>query len=130
MSKTIKICPNHHRLPKGFFFTWNYLKIKKGLDQFPGHIFYIIFLIKKVFFWILHKTSQISLRDCVYFPSYSVKCVSYFMLTHLMWSWHLNIKIEIWLSQEGGELFKWNKRHFWMFHKCSLLDIKNKVVKM
>ena len=30
------------------------------------------------------------LPDCVYFPSYSVKCISCFMLRHLMMSWCLN----------------------------------------
>ena len=43
------------------------------------------------------------------------------MLRHLMMSWHLNTwKVKIWLSQEWKELFKWNKRHFCMFHKCSV----------
>ena len=38
------------------------------------------------------------LPDCVNFPSYSVKCYSWFMLGYLMTSWHLNIwKVKIWL---------------------------------
>ena len=53
------------------------------------------------------------------------------MLKHLMTSWHLNIwKVKIWLSQERKELSKWNKMHFSLFHKCSLLDIQNKLAKM
>ena len=46
------------------------------------------------------------------------------MLWHLMTSWHLHIwKIKNWLSQERKELSKWNKKHFFLFHKCSLLDV-------
>ena len=48
-----------------------------------------------------------------------------FMLGHLM-SWHLNIwKFKIWLSQEWKDLLKWIIFYF-LFHKCSLLDIQNK----
>ena len=61
------------------------------------------------------------------------------MLGHLMTSWHLFhawafddvMKLNIWkviykswLSQEQKELSKWNKKHFFLFHTCSLLDIK------
>ena len=57
-------------------------------------------------------TGQILLPDCVYCPSYSILCVSCFMLGHLMTSWYLNIKnIKSWLSQEREELSKWNNRH-------------------
>ena len=53
------------------------------------------------------------------------------MVRHLITSWHLNIwKVKIWLSQERKELSKWNKKHFSSFHKCSLLDVKNKLAKM
>ena len=34
------------------------------------------------------------------------------------------------LSQEQKELSKWNKKHFSLFHKCSFLEIQNKLVKM
>ena len=54
-----------------------------------------------------------------------MKCVSCFMLKHFMTSWHLNIwKVKIWLSQKRKELSKWNKKHFSLFQKCSLLDKK------
>ena len=50
------------------------------------------------------------------------------MLRHLMKSWHLNIwKIKIWLSQERKKLLKWNKKRFSLLHKCSLLDLQNKL---
>ena len=67
------------------------------------------FFLQRIF-W---PTGQISLTGFVYFPSYSVKCVSCFMLRYLMTLWQLNIsKINIWLSQERKELSKWNKKAF------------------
>ena len=60
-----------------------------------------------------------------------MKCVSYFMLKHLMMSWHLNVwKVKIWLLQERQELLMWNKRHTSLFHKFFLLDVKNRLAKM
>ena len=38
-------------------------------------------------------------------------------------------KIKVWLSQKWKELSKWNKKHFSLFHKCSLLDIQSKQAK-
>ena len=78
---------------------------------------------------MLHKLTKFYLPGCVCFPSYSIKCASCFTLRHLMTSWHLNIwKFKIWLSQEQKELSKWNKKHFSLFHKSSLLGIQNKLV--
>ena len=58
-------------------------------------------------------TGQVSLTDCVYFPSCSVKCISFFMLRHLMTSWNLNIQNpKLWFSWEWKELLQWNKKHF------------------
>ena len=112
------------------FFLQDSLKIKKDLELVSRRYFPCTFLIK-FFFCHVTWTSQISSPDWVYFPSYLAKCVSCFMLRHLMTSWHLNIwKIKIWLSQERKELSKWNKKHFSLFHKCSLLDIQNKLAKM
>ena len=72
-----------------------------------------------------------SLPGYVCFSTYSIKCVLCFMLRHLMMPWYLNIwKFTIWLSQEQKELAKWNKKYFSLFHKCSLLSIQNKPVKM
>ena len=34
------------------------------------------------------------------------------------------------LQKEREELLKWNKKHFSLFRKCSLLDIQNKLAKM
>ena len=112
------------------FFLQDSLKIKKDLELVSRRYFPCTFLIK-FFFCHVTWTSQISSPDWVYFPSYLAKCVSCFMLRHLMTSWHLNIwKVKIWLSQERKELLKWNKKHFSLFHKCSLLDIQNKLAKM
>ena len=52
----------------------------------------------------------------LYFPSYSRKCGSCFMLPHLMTSWHLNMwKVKICLSQKLKELLNWNEKHFTLF---------------
>ena len=66
------------------------LKLKKTWNWFPGDIFHVIFW-QNVFFRNFTWTSQISSPDWVYFPSYLAKCVSCFMLKHLMTSLHLNI---------------------------------------
>ena len=60
-------------------------------------------------------TGQISLPGFVYFPSCWVKCVSYFMLRHLMMSWYLNVwKVKIWFSHKQKEFSKWNKKTFYL----------------
>ena len=42
-----------------------------------------------------------------------------------MTSWHLNTwTIKNLLSQEWNKFSKWNKKHFFFFHKYSLLDIQ------
>ena len=72
------------------------------------------------FWWIWVTDCQIWVTDCVYFPSYSAKCISCFMLRHLMASWNSNIwKSKIWFSRERKELLKRNKIFFSLFHKCS-----------
>ena len=68
-SKTIKICPNQLAELLRFLFTVGSLKIKRDLELVS---------------WSL--TGHISLPDRVYFQSYSVKCVSWFMLEHMMTS--------------------------------------------
>ena len=72
------------------FFLQDSLKIKKDLELVSRRYFPCTFLIK-FFFCHVTWTSQISSPDWVYFPSYLAKCVSCFMLRHLMTSWHLNI---------------------------------------
>ena len=53
------------------------------------------------------------------------------MLSHLMSSRYLNVlKVKTWLPQKQKELSKWNKKHFSLFLKSSLIDIQNKPVKM
>ena len=83
-SKAIEIYPNQHADLLRFLFTKDYLKIKKGLElvsrlHFSGNFFFF-------FFCNITQTYQISLSDCIYFPSYSVKCVSCFILRHFMTS--------------------------------------------
>ena len=76
------------------------------------------------------KTDQISLTDCAYFPSYSVKCISCFILRNLMMPWNFNLQnTKTWFSWEWKELLKWNKKHLSKVYKCSLLDLKNKLAK-
>ena len=95
-SKATEISSNQYAGLLRFFFTEHYLKIKKGLE-----------LVSRS-----HKLAKFHYQT-VYFPSYSIKCVSCFMLKHLMMPWHLNIwKFKIWLSQEWQELLKWNKIFF------------------
>ena len=87
-SKAIKISPNQHAGLIRFLLTDDSLKIKKVLELVSRPHFSNNFSIKQ---FILH----------VYFPSYSIKCVSCFMLRHFMTSWHLNIwKFKDSLSQE------------------------------
>ena len=60
----------------------------------PGNSFQVTYFIEffdNFFFCDITWTDQISLINCVYFSSYSVKCVSCFMLRHLITWWHLNI---------------------------------------
>ena len=73
-----------------FLFTEDSFKIEKDLELVSRRYFPCNFLIK-FFFRSFTWTSQISSPDWVYFPSYLAKCVSCFMLKHLMTSWHLNI---------------------------------------
>ena len=114
-SKAIEICPNQDADLLRFFFTDDYLKIKKGLERVSKPHFSHNFLIK-ILFCNITQTDQILLSDCVYFPSYSVKWVSFFMLGHFMTSWHLNTwKVKMWLSQERKELSRLNKKHSSLF---------------
>ena len=91
--------------------------------------FFIDFFDKKFNFVILHKlTGQILLPDCVYFPCYSIICVSHFMVRQLTTSWHLNIqKVKIWLSRERKELSKWNEKHFSLFRTCCFRHTKQTI---
>ena len=123
------ICPNQHPSLLKFLFIEDSLKITKGLELVSRPQFSQNFLIKG---FVLH--CYITWPNFIsfhYFPSYSVKCTLCFMLRHLMTSWYLNIwKFKIWISQELKELWKGNKEHFSLFHKCSLLDILTKLAKM
>ena len=41
-----------------------------------------------------------------------------------MTSWHLNIwKVKIWLFREQNDISKWNKKHIFLFQKCSLFRL-------
>ena len=90
------------------------MKIKKGLELVSRPHFPQNFMIKKLSCNVI-QTGQIFLPGCICFPSYSVKCISCFMLRHLMTSWDLNIwTFKIWLSLERKKLSKWNKEHFFL----------------
>ena len=95
-------------------------------------ILFIKIFDKKMYFVILHKLAKFHYLGCVYFPSCSVKCVWCFMLRHLMDTINLNtyLKVKIWLSQERKQLLKWNKEHFSLLHKCSPLDLQNRLAKI
>ena len=70
ISKAIKICSNQHT---------DLLKIKKGLELVSQVIFFIKLFDKIFSVVILHKLVGFYYQT-VYFPIYSVKCISCFML--------------------------------------------------
>ena len=118
-----------------FLFTEDALKIIKGLGLVSRPHFLYNFLMKNLFFNIT-ESGQISLPDCVYFASYSIICVSCFLLRHMK-------RHDIWISEKSinSRLTKFgylkNEKSFWSdiktfssFHKCSLLDIQNQLAKM
>ena len=71
------------------------------------------------------QTDHISLTDCVYFPSYVVKCIFCFMLRHLMTSWNLKIQnSKIWFSRARKEFLKLNKKTFFLV--CQVLPFRLK----
>ena len=110
-SKAIKISPNQH----AGFFRFLVTRDSLGLELVSRPQFPLNFLKKKNLFCNVFLTGQTSLPDCVYFPSYSIKCIFCFILRHLM-SWHLKIwKFKTGLSQERKELSRWNKKHFFLF---------------
>ena len=81
-----------------------------GNTKEPGTSFqstvFVEFFHKIILFGIC-QTGPISLTDCVYFPSYSVKCISCFMLRHLMMWWNLKIRdTKILFSPEQKEFLK------------------------
>ena len=88
------------------------MKFKKGLELVSRVYFSENFFIKT---FLLLYCIDCPLSDCVYFPSYSLKCVLWLMLGHLMTSWRLDIwKVKTWLYQERKELRKWNKETFFL----------------
>ena len=61
---------------------------------------------------------------------FSKMCFMFHAFRHLMKSWDLNIwKVNIWLSHKWKVLLKWKKKHFTLFHKCSLLDLQKQTGK-
>ena len=112
-----------------FLFTEYFLKIKKGL-KLRSRTHFSYFFYENFCFVMLHKLAKFHYQT-VFTSQVLNKMRFMFMFRHLMTSWHLNIwKLKIWLSQERKELSKWNKKHFSLFHKCSLLDVQNKLAKM
>ena len=123
IAKLLRFCRNLQTHLLRFLFTEDFFNITKSLVLVSGTQFsyFPIFLLQYCINW------PMSLPECVYFPSYSAKRVSCFMLKYLMTSWYLNIwKVKIWLSQEWKELLKWNK-HFSLFYKCSVLYFSKNV---
>ena len=85
--KAIEISPNQHANLPRFLVTQDYLKITKGLELVSRPQVSLNSLIKKfILQCYINFIGQISLPDYVYFPSYSIKCISCFMLGHLMTS--------------------------------------------
>ena len=105
-SKTIKICPNQHADLLRFLFTEDSLKIKYGLELVSWSYFSKNFL-RKFFFRDFTYTGQISLPDCVYFSSYSVRRISFSCLG--IWWRHL-----IWILKLWTLIFSRTKRDFEM----------------
>ena len=96
-----------------FPFTDESLKIKRDLKLFSRPHLLQNFLIK-FFFCHVTQIGQVSLLDCVYFPSYLVKSIPRFMLSHLMTSWNLrfsNSKISLTRTKRAFEV-KWKKSFY------------------
>ena len=79
--------PNIGSLLQKFHFpleiVFNFFVNTKG----PGTSFQVKVFVEyfvNFFFYDVTQTDQISLRYCVYFPSYSAKFISWFILRHLM----------------------------------------------
>ena len=121
-SKTIKICPNQHADLLRFLFTEDSLKIEKGVELV------LHFFDKKFSFIIWHKLAKFhNLNRLCLLLKCSVKCVSCFILTHLMTSRHLNIwKVKIWLSQER---FRSEVKIFFLFSQVLSFWLKKQTSK-
>ena len=113
LDKAIKLCyctSNISSLIQKFHFpievVYNYFQTQRSLALvFRPQILQNFFM--KFFFCNMTWPSRVSLTDCVYFQSYSVKCISCFMLRHLMTSWNLKmLNSKIWFSLERKELLK------------------------
>ena len=108
------------------------LQTQNGLELIFRSQVLNIFLINFLF-CNMTSTGQISSSSFIikfslsnFFLSYSVKCISCFMLRHWMTSWNLNV----WnTKREPKKLLKWNQKHFPKFHKCSPWDLKKKTRK-
>ena len=73
---------NESSLLQKFHFS---IKVAWAWTYFSGAVFAEFFQLS-FFSCNMTETGQISLTDCVSFPSYSVKCISSVMLRHLMTS--------------------------------------------
>ena len=81
-------------------------------------------------YWKMKFLDLLKIFETVYFSSYSVKCISWFKLRHLMLK-NLNTwKVKLSLSEEQKELLKRNKKHCSLFHKWSLLEIQNELTEV
>ena len=106
-----------------------------GNQKVPGNCFQATFFIQffdnKFYFVILHKPAKFHYQS-VYFPRYSLKCVSCFMLRHSRChDVRISEKLKTdYLKNKNRKLSKWNKKHFSLLRKCSLLDMQDKLAKM
>ena len=106
---------------KKFIFQYRLCLILCKHTKEPGTSFQVAVYVKP-FDEIIFLTYDINwpnfIKDCIYFPGYSVKCISCFMLRYLMTLWKLKIyNSKIWFSWEWKELFKWNEKPFSQFEK-------------
>ena len=74
------------------------LRILQKQERPVSRSLFFWILWRKMFFCNITKNGQISLPDCVYFPSHSRKCISCFMLRQMMISWNLNNTISLLIS--------------------------------
>ena len=127
ISRTIKISSNQHIGLLRFLFTENSLKIKKGLELVPRpHFSYNFFI--NFFWWMLHKLGKfhdhtVFTSQVIPYNMFRVSCLCFddAMTFKYLESWNLIIS----RTKRAFEM-----KHFSLFQKCCLLDVKNKLATM
>ena len=121
-----------------------FTKIKRGSETSFWCIFSSWFFHKNVFLFNTLWMSKVSVSYLFSFPRYQTKCIIKFLYRQLMMSQTIRFMLDqplkqwltgrkrgedgntkIWISREGKELFRWNKKHFSLFLKVCHL-VKNK----